>query len=98
MQTKGIDATLIILFIAILLISPFANVAFAQNATNTTSTTFPNLPFNLSGIYPFLISVNPVLLIILGVVLLIFSKLAKFVGIVLIIIAILHFLFLFLKI
>ena len=53
-----------------------------------------SLPYS---IYSFLVSVNPILLIILGVVLVLVSKLAKFVGVVLIIIAIIHLIFLFWK-
>lgn len=80
----------------------FVNTVFAQNETNVTTTTttssFPiSLPTSLSGIYAFLISINPILLIILGVILILVSKLSKFVGIVLIIIALIHFFFLFFK-
>jgi hypothetical protein len=71
------------------------NVAVAQNATNQT-TTF-KIPTSLKGVYSFLVSANPVLLIIFGLILIFVSKLAKFVGIVLIIIAVIHLLFLFLK-
>jgi len=81
----------------------FASSVYAQNATNqttsiTTTTTTPS-PFlpTLKGIYSFLVSINPYLLIILGVVLVLVSKLARFVGVVLIIFAIIHILFMFLK-
>lgn len=90
-------------FIALAMILLFANAVFAQNETNITTTTtstisFPftiGLPTNLAGIYSFLTSINPILLIILGIVLIFASTLAKYVGIVLIIIAIIHLFFLF---
>jgi hypothetical protein len=89
--------------IALMMILLFANAVFAQNETNVTTTTtstitfpFPiGIPTSLSGIYSFLTSINPVLLIIFGIVLIFASTLAKYVGIVLIIIAIIHFFFLF---
>ena len=89
----------ILFLLTILLV---ANAVYAQNLTNTTnqtSTQTTTFPFSgsLKGIYSFLTSVNPILLIILGIVLLLVGKLAKFVGIVLIIIAIIHLLFLFWK-
>ncbi len=80
----------------------FANVVFAQNETNITTTTstiafpFPiGLPTNLTGVYSFLTSINPILLIIFGIVLIFASTLAKYVGIVLIIIALIHLFLLF---
>lgn len=86
--------------IAILFILLFVNSAYAQNVTNqtttSTTTTTPFLP-TLTGIYSFFVSINPYLLIILGVVLVLASKLARFVGIVLIIFALIHILFMFLK-
>lgn len=92
-----------ILVIAFVLLA-FTTSVYAQNATNITTTTsstsafpFPTIPPSLTGIYSFLISINPILLMILGVILILVSKLSKFVGIVLIIIAIIHFLFMFLK-
>jgi len=77
----------------------FVNVVFAQNITNTSSTTTatPSFTDTLKGIYSLLLSVNPILLLILGVILILVAKLAKFVAIVLIIIAIIHLIFLFWK-
>lgn len=97
---EGIKIKQIIALVMILL---FANAVFAQNETNITTTTtstiafpFPiGLPANLAGIYSFLTSINPVLLIIFGIVLILASTLAKYVGIVLIIIAIIYLFFLF---
>jgi len=89
--------------IALMMVLLFVNAVFAQNETNVTTTTtstitfpFPiGIPTSLSGIYSFLISVNPILLIIFGVILILASTLAKYVGIVLIIIAVIHLFFLF---
>jgi glucan phosphoethanolaminetransferase (alkaline phosphatase superfamily) len=82
--------------ISLLAILLFVNIAFAQNATNSTNqTTGSPIPTSLTGVYNFLVSINPIILIILGVVLVLVSKLAKFVGIVLIISALIHLFFLF---
>jgi hypothetical protein len=87
--------------IALAMILLFANAVFAQNETNITTTStiaFPfhiGLPASLAGIYSFLTSINPILLIIFGIVLILASTLAKYVGIVLIIIAIVSLFFLF---
>jgi len=86
--------------ITVLLILLLVNVVYAQNETNVTSTTIKsNFQFpNLKGVSSFLLSINPILMIIFGIILIISAKLAKFVGIVLIIIAVIHILILFLKI
>lgn len=52
-----------------------------------TTTTISSLMDKVKGIYNFLISFNPIVLLILGVILILAAKLAKFVGIILIIIA-----------
>jgi len=83
--------------IALFAILLFVNVVYAQNITNTTTTTTPSPLSGLKDVYTFLLSINPILLLVLGVVLILASKLAKFVGIVLIIIALIHLLFMFLK-
>jgi hypothetical protein len=86
--------------IAVLTILFLVNSVYAQNVTNqTTSTTssivLPPAASTLKGVYDFLVNINPVILIVLGVVLILASHLGKFVGIVLIIIALIHFFFLF---
>jgi hypothetical protein len=86
--------------IAILAVLLLVNSVYAQNVTNETTTTtysivLPPATSTLTGIYNFLVSINPVILIILGVVLILASHLGKFVGIVLIIIALIHFFFMF---
>jgi hypothetical protein len=86
--------------ISLLMILLFVNSVYAQsatNATNQTTTSTSSFTPDLKGIYAFLVSVNPYLLIILGVILVLVSKLARFVGIILIIFALIHILFLFLK-
>ena len=89
--------------IALLAVLLLVNAVYAQelNTTTTTTTTTTTSPFqlptSLSGVYSFLVSINPILLVILGVALILFSKLAKFVGIVLIIIALIHLFFMFWK-
>ena len=85
--------------IPLLFILLFATSVYAQNDTNaTTNSTTTLLPgISLSTIYSLLISVNPIMLLILGVALILVAKLAKFVGVVLIIIAVIHFVLLFLK-
>jgi hypothetical protein len=87
--------------IAILTILFLVNSVYAQDVTNQTTTTTPYsivLPpaaSSLKGVYDFLVSINPIILIVLGIVLILASHLGKFVGIVLIIIALIHLFFLF---
>lgn len=75
-----------------------------QDQTPFSTTTVPSVttttaPSSVSGIvmgvYSFLASFNPILLLILGVILILAAKLAKFVGIVLIILALIGLLLFF---
>lgn len=80
------------IFILIVLLL-LANSALAQNVTNQTTTTTPSGITTAKGIYNFLTSINPLILLIFGLILVIVSKIARFVGIVLIVLALI-FLFL----
>jgi eight-cysteine-cluster-containing protein len=60
------------------------------NVTTTTLPTISPIITLLKGIYGFLMSLNPIILLILGIILILISKLARFVGIVLIILALIY--------
>lgn len=70
----------------------FANAIFvpvlAQNETGPSIT--DNILSFLKGVFVLLITINPIILLVLGVILIIASKFANIVGIVLIIVAIIH--------
>jgi hypothetical protein len=92
---------LIPVFIVLLLISSAYAQSITTDTTSTTTTTgygiqLPATGSTLKGVYDFLVSFNPVILIVLGVILLVAGKFAKFVGIVLIIIAVIHLLLMYL--
>jgi len=92
----------IILFITILfLFSQFLmNFSFAQTTTTTTTTTTSALPpgfGSLKDIYNFFASINPFLLLILGIVILVVAKLSKYIAIVLIIFALIQIILLLLR-
>lgn len=78
------------IFSILFMILFFSTLVNAQSITNTTTTTSSPVVTTLKSAYNFLISINPLLLIILGIILLLVSKLSKFVGIILIIIALIH--------
>lgn len=87
-----------ILFVAlVLLLVPGLVFAQATNETTTTKPTTPQIPDALKGFYNFLVEVNPILLLILGGVLIVVSKFAKWVGVILIIIAVIHLIFLLIR-
>ena len=84
----------IILLIPILLLLPIT-IAADANQTNTSTTIqqpTSSVISTLKWIYDFLISINPILLLILGIILLLASKFARFVAIILIIVAVIHIL------
>ena len=66
-----------------------------SNVRSYQMPTLPSLPGSsvLSPIYSFLINANPFILIILGGIVFFAGKLAKFIGIVLVIIGLISFLF-----
>ncbi len=76
----------------ILLIAP--SIVFAQESNETVNVpkNETSIPFigTLRGVYDFLVQVNPILLLVFGGVLVLVSKFARWVGIILIIIALIH--------
>jgi hypothetical protein len=87
-----------ILFVAlVLLLVPGLVLAQATNETTTTKPSPPKIPDALKGFYNFLVEANPILLLILGGVLIVVSKFAKWVGVILIIIAVIHLIFLLIR-
>ena len=84
----------LILFFAVLLFLPA--IIFAQaneTTTTTTGTPLPSFPYGVSSlkdVYNFFSSINPFLLLIVGVILLVLSHLGKYIAIVLIIFALIQ--------
>jgi len=82
------------LIFTILVFLLLISLATAENITNQTTTTTtiakPPIVSTLKGIYNFLMSFNPILLLILGLILIVAAKAAKIVGIILIIVALIH--------
>ena len=74
----------------LLVISILSALVFAQDVTNitTTTTTLPALLDPIKDAYAFIVSANPFILLVLGIVLIAASKLAHVIGIILIIFAI----------
>jgi inhibitor of cysteine peptidase len=64
--------------------------------TTTTTVVTPSIITTAKNIYNFLTSINPILLLVLGTILIFVSKLARFIGIVLIIFALICFFFILL--
>ena len=82
--------SLVILAIILILIPSFV---LAQDSNQTVpKNDTSSVPFvgTLRGIYDFLVQVNPILLLVFGGVLVLVSKFARWVGIILIIIALIH--------
>jgi hypothetical protein len=85
----------LILFFAVLLFLPAIIFAQANETTTTTSTgtPLPSFPYGVSSlkdVYNFFSSINPFLLLIVGVILLVLSHLGKYIAIVLIIFALIQ--------
>jgi hypothetical protein len=88
---------LIFVAIAFLFLISFVTAENVTNQTTTTTTKGPSAISTAKGVYNFLISINPILLLILGIILILASELSRFVGIVLIIFALIHLLILFFR-
>ncbi len=62
----------------------------AATSTSTTTTTLTSLLNPVKGVYNFVVSASPLILLVLGIILIVASKLAQIIGIVLVIFALIQ--------